>query len=186
MEVWKPIPSLPGYEASDAGRIRSVDRVVTDTRGRSYPVTGKVLALNLSPNGYLRFNTSSGAHAVHRCVLEAFVGPPPEGAHGAHGDGQKTNNAEGNLRWATPKENAADKRSHGTAYRPTGERHHAAKITDDMAAQIKRLHASGVMQSHISLITGVDRKTVNSIVRGKSWRHVAVPQSDMRAMGRVG
>jgi hypothetical protein len=184
MERWSDIPSLPGYQASSAGRIRSIDRIVTDSRGRSYSRPSVVLRLNTAPNGYLRFRTTGGTHSVHRSVLEAFRGPAPRGFHGAHGDGNKTNCALANLRWASPQDNAADKALHGTAYRPTGESHPGAKLTEADVVAIKGLLASGLKQRHVAAQTGVHFKTINSIARGKSWAHVQ--QSDLRAMGRVG
>lgn len=51
---------------------------------------------------------------VHRLVLEAFVGPCPDGTVGCHNDGDTTNNSVGNLRWDTPGANNRDKRTHGT------------------------------------------------------------------------
>lgn len=186
MERWRSIIAAPSYEVSDLGRIRSIGRTITDSRGRSYYRSGTVRALSTAPNGYLRFNTGRCTLAVHVAVLEAFAGPRPSGAHGAHGDGVKANCRLDNLRWATPAENAADKAVHGTTYRPIGTAHPAAKLTDDQVRQVKRLHARCVMQSHIADLTGISRKTINSIVRGKSWKHITVEQSDRRAMGRVG
>lgn len=183
MEHWKPIPSCEGYEASDAGRIRSIDRQFRDSLGRAVSVKGRVLAQTVAPNGYLRFRTGSGTRATHVAVLEAFVGPRPAWSQAAHNDGQKTNCALSNLRWATPMENAADKRLHGTSYRPTGESHPGAKLTEAQVRAILLAHHRGEKQRDIAASLGVDYRTVNSIVRGKSWGHV---QSDMRAMGRVG
>ena len=48
--------------------------------------------------------------AVHRIVLEAFVGPCPEGMEGCHyPDADKRNNALANLRWDAQAENAKDR-----------------------------------------------------------------------------
>ena len=186
MENWNDIPSLPGYMASDLGRIQSIDRLVTDSRGRSYWVEGRILALTISPNGYPRFRTAKGTHAVHVAVLEAFVGPRPEGLQGAHGNGIKTDCRLANLRWATKGENAADKQKHGTAYCPTGERHHRVKLTKDQVLEIRAAAAQGAVQRALAKAYDVHFGTIGSIVSGKSWRHLLPEQSDMRAMGKVG
>nr|WP_255481829.1 HNH endonuclease [Amycolatopsis sp. SID8362] len=45
---------------------------------------------------------------VHRAVLAAFIGPCPSGWHGCHRNQVKTDNRLENLRWDSPKGNAAD------------------------------------------------------------------------------
>jgi hypothetical protein len=117
-EIWRPIPGRNGYEVSDLGRVRSVDRVVAKT-SRSGSIVlarlkGRVLRLSTAGSDYLFVSFSRGRAYVHHLVLEAFVGPRPAGYQAAHGDGNPINNTLANLRWATPKENEADKRMHGT------------------------------------------------------------------------
>ena len=51
---------------------------------------------------------------MHRLVLGAFAGPPPEGMEGCHEDNDKTNNRLDNLRWDTRPGNHSDKARHGT------------------------------------------------------------------------
>lgn len=54
-ETWKDIPSLVGYyQASDTGRIRSVDRIVKRTTGTTKKLSGKVLKQFVARNGYLK------------------------------------------------------------------------------------------------------------------------------------
>lgn len=172
MERWRDIPGLHGYQASDHGRIRSVDRTITDKRGHTYRVRGTVRSPTLSRGGYLRFNVTGGTRPVHRAVLEAFVGPCPLGHHGAHSDGDRINNWLFNLRWASAVENAADKERHGTAYRPQGENHPLAKLTDTAVATIRRRCAAGERQAAVARDLGIDARLVGKIVRREAWRHV--------------
>jgi hypothetical protein len=52
---------------------------------------------------------------VHRLVLETFMAPPPPGKYqAAHWDLTRTDNRLVGLRWATPVENAADRKRQGT------------------------------------------------------------------------
>jgi hypothetical protein len=117
-EIWRSIAGRPGYEVSDLGRVRSLDRVVTKMqRGRpvQHRLRGRVLRQGRTRGGYLTVSLAGRSVHVHRLVLEAFVGPCPAGRQAAHRDGNKLNNSVGNLRWATPRENNADKLRHGTA-----------------------------------------------------------------------
>ena len=120
-ERWLPIPGYEGYyEVSDHGNVRSVDRVVKDSRGWDINLKGKPMRKSLNSNGYLQCRLTRdgiGEHArVHQLVLKAFVGPMPEGAHGCHWDDDKTNNHLGNLRWASRTENMHDRVRNGRHY----------------------------------------------------------------------
>jgi hypothetical protein len=55
-EIWRPIAGRPGYEVSDRGRVRSLDRVITKMqRGRIVyaKVKGRVLSPGRARSGYL-------------------------------------------------------------------------------------------------------------------------------------
>ena len=105
---------------------------------------------------------------VHALVLLAFVGPAPTTRHvGAHGDGIRHNNVLGNLRWATPQENEADKRRHGTA--PLGMKHGRSKLSDDHVLLIRCIDDT---QAAIAHMFGVARSLVGKIRRGENWSHL--------------
>ena len=71
---------------------------------RNYGSRYCVVCIRLSPG-----KSPVSCHYVHRLVLEAFVGPCPEGMECRHLEGDTANNALSNLAWGTPQENAADK-----------------------------------------------------------------------------
>jgi hypothetical protein len=133
---WRDIPGFPGYQASDSGGVRSLDRYVPAKGGSIQLRRGRELTPRPKASGYVQVEMHGKYVPVHRAVLMAFVGPPPEGAEGAHGDGVRHNNRLSNLRWASPKENAEDRIVHGTQVR--GEAQHCAKLTqaavDEMRA----------------------------------------------------
>jgi hypothetical protein len=113
-ERWKPIPCLPGYEASDLGRIRSLDRTVICKNGRAMRLKGRMLRLRKNTGGHLIIGSGKqGTFSVHTLVLEAFIGPRPEGQEACHYNDIKTDNRLANLRWDTRKANAADRRRNG-------------------------------------------------------------------------
>lgn len=112
-EQWAPIPGFPHYEASDQGRVRSLDRLVpTGAYGGQRLVVGHVLNHWLStnrPNGY--HIVALGKHAkraVHQLVLAAFVGPQPDGLVSRHLDDDRDNNRLENLAYGTQSENNLD------------------------------------------------------------------------------
>lgn len=113
-EVWRPVVGFEhGYEVSDCGRVRSIERVVTDSLGRNLRREGRVLAQTIGTTGYftVSLGRSGGTQKVHRLVLEAFRGPSD--LDGCHNDGNKLNNALDNLRWDTRSENNFDMVRHG-------------------------------------------------------------------------
>lgn len=115
MEQWVDIPEHDGYQASDLGRVRSLDRVIIRKNGIPKSIKGRVLAPQKQPAGYLHVVLGRGNQwLVHRLVMWAFVGPCPDGHQVAHNDGDRHNNVLSNLRYATPKENQSDKHRHGT------------------------------------------------------------------------
>jgi len=120
MTEWRPIPGHPGYEASDDGRIRSIDRTIVTQdgkrKGHSKFLRGVELRPTPSRKGYLRVPLGKDAigMGVHRLVCMAFHGAQPVNRpHAAHVDGNKLNNTPGNLYWATPSENSLDRVRHG-------------------------------------------------------------------------
>lgn len=119
-EVWRSIPSAPGFMASDAGRIRSpLGRVLSQHDHRSGPATiYKRVALCIPRTAARQMGVAhQSKHLVHRLVCEAFHGPAPSPAHhAAHWNDVGTDNHPGNLRWATPAENVEDMRRNGVLH----------------------------------------------------------------------
>ena len=112
-EEWRPVPGYEGlYDVSSLGEVRSLDRRVKYKAGHSQRVKGRILKHPTSRNGYpvVALNKLGVATMkyVHQLVLEAFVGPRPDGAFVLHWDDVKTNNCLGNLRWGSRSENAQD------------------------------------------------------------------------------
>ena len=111
-EEWEPVPGFGGYEASTSGRIRSVDRVLSDGRRAG----GVVLVPAEDDNGYLRVTLYTGGRKqtmqVHVLVALAFHGPRPRGREVRHLDDVKLNCRPGNLAWGTKGRNAKDRESH--------------------------------------------------------------------------
>jgi hypothetical protein len=112
-EQWRPAPGWSAYEVSSRGRVRSVDRVLTDGREAG----GKPLKPSKDKDGYRYVILVNGPERwrvhVGRLVLFTFGGWPPEpGMEALHGNGRRWDNRLANLRWGTKPENGADRRRH--------------------------------------------------------------------------
>ena len=104
-EVWCDIPNYEGYQVSNFGRIKSLERI--DALGRK--VEEKILKPQISNNGYyltgLYKNSIQKFYYVHRLVWSAFNGPIPENMQVNHINEVKTVNRLSNLNLMTHKEN---------------------------------------------------------------------------------
>jgi hypothetical protein len=152
----------PGYEVSDLGNVRSLSRAVPcsylgrPTKGRAFP------GVNLRPtlaNGYLQVRIGGRKRRkIYHLVLEAFVGPRPDGTEAMHLDGDRSNNALTNLRWGTHSENVKQIVFDGRR-----------KLSVDQVCAV-RAFAGGVMECARAL--DVPWWTVSNIRRGKQYAHV--------------
>ncbi|MFA5306924.1 MAG: NUMOD4 motif-containing HNH endonuclease [Candidatus Babeliales bacterium] len=167
-EIWKPILGYEGrYEISNYGQVRSLDSLHDKHRG-------KIMAQFSGPKGYkyidLRNKTGKKAFAVHRLVLEAFVCPKPEGKQVAHWDGNPSNNFEGNLRWATARENIEDRERHGRTAK--GENSGSAKLDTKCVKTIMKLKELGFSTCEVGHLACVSATTIQRIWNGESWRNL--------------
>jgi len=166
---------VPGYEglyqASDLGRILSF-------HGK-YGIAERLRRARAGTGGYL-YLTLSGASGrrttkVHKIVLEAFVGPCPEGMVARHLNGDPADCRLSNLRYGTPGENRQDQVRHGTARggAPSpGDRNGNAKLTELQVLEIRHRHAAGELKSALSRAYGISDVSVGHIVRRKTWAHI--------------
>lgn len=119
------------------------------------------------PGGYGRFKENGKSFAANRWLCEQEYGPPPTDKHeSAHGCGNAWCMNRKHLRWATSKENHADKIIHGTVAR--GARCGSARLTEDQVREIRRLHRT-VSQTKIAEAFGIAHQTVSSIVHRQTW-----------------
>ena len=177
MKVFKPIPGFPGYEVSDCGTVRSLDRIVVKHHfgvDRAFTLRGRVLRAARSGDSgrsnteYRKVSLGAGnQRSVHSLVMLAFVGPC-EGLWINHKDGDGTNNRLDNLEYCTPKQNAEHAVHTGLVTPPPG----AGKLTVEDVRAIKSRLLKGETGRRIAEDYGISDVMVSSIKLGKSWAWV--------------
>lgn len=116
-EQWRPVVGHEGsYEVSNLGHVRSIDRILTFADGRERRAAGRELKPWANGRtGHLCVGLAGKCrYLVHVLVLEAFIGPRPDGLVACHNNGVATDNRIENLRWDTYGANNDDLVSHGT------------------------------------------------------------------------
>lgn len=166
----RPISDFPGYCVTNDGRIwRDPKKGVCNK--------GKFLVPDASGGRALRVCLFKGGvghkKLVHRLVLEAFVGPCPEGAEGCHNNGNNMDNRLDNLRWDTHSNNVFDAVKHGTHVDNKGSKNGRAKLNELQVRIIKRLLAFGTLIiPEIADIFNVAPPTVYNIRYNITWSHI--------------
>ena len=180
---YRLIPGWPGYVAGDDGSIWSCwipgGNVLgwRNTGNRQRRLKEKhVRSSKRNPDAptYRLVRLQGGGRsrhvAVHRLVLETFVGQCPPGQQCRHADGNASNNRRSNLSWGTCLENHADKVRHGTSDK--GEQNGRAKLTDSQVIEIRALRASGAKERDLMKRFGVGRSVLQRVYHRKSWKHI--------------
>lgn len=117
-ERWAPVRGFPLYEVSDRGRVRSWNAgagrgpACDGRRERPLMMKSRVGAKGRPLVNFWSAEQGAKAKFVHTVVLEAFVGPRPEGQVCRHLNGDPLDNRLENLKWGTLRENSADIRRH--------------------------------------------------------------------------
>ena len=118
-------------------------------------------------NGYGQIAINGKMRPVNRMICEHEHGPPPtpkyQAAHSC-GKGHLGCVNPKHLRWATPKENAADRLIHGTHSR--GARHSTAKLTE---SQVLEIRASTTPTTQLAREIGVSYSVISMIRSRKRW-----------------
>ncbi len=172
-EIWKQVIGHERYEVSNHGRVRSL---WAQRYERPVP---KILKQTVGPNGYPYISVSQNyvtqKKYVHRLVVEAFIGPAPDGHECAHQDGNRKNPRLENLLWMTAKDNSGQKEGHGTILR--GEKAPWSVLTERQVRLILRMQKLGVTNGSIQRYCGphwgVSQTAISLVQRGRTWKQIS-------------
>lgn len=174
-ENWKDIPGVDGYQASDAGRIRSAFRILKTDR-------------KVSNGGYLMFgiwqDNKGKTLNVHRCVALAWLEPVEGREHVNHKNGDRKDNRVENLEWVTRSENILHGLSRAGRYdnmrkvplNPrysgrSGSNNHLSRLTSESLTELRALLKRGDMsQTEIARKFGISKCGVSRIKLGQSYK----------------
>lgn len=166
MIEWRTLTRFPNYEVSSDGRVRRKTSGVNTHAGRELKQTWS------GARGYLVVHPSgASSQQVHTLVLETFIGPRPDGSQARHLDGDKSNNALGNLKWGTALENGADRDRHGRTAK--GERGGLAVLTETDVREIRARHRKRrVTWQMLADEFGATTHCIAAILARKTWKHL--------------
>lgn len=170
-EIWKDIPGYEGrYQASDAGRVRSVDRhvrLVTPQAGETRRLAlGKVLKPGKSgPYGHRTVALGRGnSQSVHALVALAFLGPRPSGYDVAHLNGDGSDNRLANLAYVTRRENNLHMAGHGRL-----------RLSVEQVHSIRRQAAQGFLfgeKAALARRLQISQSFLGDVINGRVYAHV--------------
>lgn len=179
VEEWREVVGYEGeYLVSSLGNVQSY----AFTRPNGAKVKPRILKPQPGVGGgdYLRVmlyhrGQKPGKHKkIHVLVARAFLGERPHKMDTNHKDGNKLNNRADNLEYCTRSENVRHAYNHGLISRLRGENHLDAKLTEADVQEICRLHrVVGLRVFEIAEQFGVSWSSVDCVIRGKTWKHLA-------------
>lgn len=167
---WRPVPGFEAvYVISELGEVKRI------APGAGRAKVGALLKTAKNRKGYHYLNLCSAGRQrtkyLHVLVCEVFHGERPSPDHqAAHRDDDKDNNSKGNLYWATPLQNHADRRRNGGIL--TGSQIGRAKLTEADIPRIFAMREEGMLNREIGDEFGVAPHTISRILTGKRWGHM--------------
>lgn len=119
IEIWKTYPEISWVEGSSLGRVRTLDRYVTDKDHGKRFVKGRILKLHDDGRGYMqvgfKLNGKYTNRKVHRIIATCFISNPYKLSQVNHKDCDRKNNQVENLEWCSASYNNKYREKFGKA-----------------------------------------------------------------------
>lgn len=174
-EIWKDIEGYESlYQASNNGKIKSLNRIRRHWRGGKSKLSGCELKPFVNHFGYkqivLSKNGKTKSLFVHRLIAETFL-KVDDNLQVNHIDGDKLNNNLFNLEIVTAKENMLH--AYKIGLRDKGSKHHFSKLTKANVLLIRKHYAQGkITYEQLANKFCVSRGCISGIITRASWKHI--------------
>ena len=122
-------------------------------------------------SGYASVFIDGRYSKAHRVMCAVANGPPPNPSDEArHLCGNNRCVNPRHLAWGSPKQNASDRRKHGTIIE--GEKVKGSRLSEADVLRIRARFASGETCAAIAKDFPVGKSNIWSVVKGKTWSHI--------------
>jgi NUMOD4 motif/HNH endonuclease len=176
-EQFRDIKGYEGmYQVSNFGRVKSLRRTYTNSRGQVREIPEKILKQKKNRCGYMVCSLSNMGDlrefTIHKLVATAFIFKEDGKVEVNHKDGNKTNNNTSNLEWVTKSENTL----HAIKHNLSGFRDHIFENLRKINAEItyKKVYFSKGNEfivfdsiSSASNMLGLKRDNITRAIRKK-------------------
>lgn len=180
-EKWRRIPGWKHYEASNLGRVRSLDRVTGSGYGSTRTVRGRVLKPTIRttrkraeawPSVALYEDGFQKRYAIGRLIAAAWLGLDLSDRKqlAYHVNGDPFDNCLDNIAVGTAQD-VVDHQARRDAISHGEDRYNAVLSRDDVRTIIDLL-AEGVWHKDIASQFGCHAGTIGRIARRETWRDV--------------
>lgn len=178
-EEWRGVVGYEGiYEVSNLGRVRSLDRIITQENYKRMR-RGRILRQRyIFPGAATVFLSKEGkvkSRNVGRLVAIAFILNPVNKREVNHIDGNRNNNNMLNLEWVTPKENIFH--AVRTGLIKSGSDSYRSKLTEDIVKVIRKEYQKSYTKSVFSMgffakKYSVSKGTIQDLLSRKTWKQI--------------
>lgn len=159
-EFWRVHPEYAGIEVSTLGRVRTLDKVVSNGKGTRL-AKGRVLNPFVINSGYMSVHIIIDGKKinklVHRLVAQTFIPNHDSLKEVNHKDCDRTNNNVDNLEWCSRSYNIQYREKFGEAL---GHPIFAINLDTNEV-----MHFNS--QTEASRVLGLDRPSINMVIKGK-------------------
>lgn len=175
-EEWRDVVGYEGlYQISNLARVKALPQPFGPSNRRRETLRQSWTHKNGYVQMILARDGKPHPYRLHKLVMDAFLGPCPEGCVRNHKNGDKAGNRLDNLEYVTPSENtlhAYTVLGHECIFkRLVGSQTSGAKLTEAQVIEIRQL-ADQYKRTELGARFGVHPSVISNIVARRIWKHV--------------